>query len=65
VFDYEGQYPIARAEIAKGLADGTIKRKFHVVEDLKNAPTALPMLYNGGNTGKLVIKVAKDETAKL
>ena len=51
--DYASQYPSAIADLAAGLADGTIKRKFHIVEGLENAPTALPMLFSGGNTGKL------------
>jgi NADPH-dependent curcumin reductase CurA len=52
-FDYASQYPRAIADLAAGLADGTIKQKFHIVKGLENAPTALPMLFSGGNTGKL------------
>jgi len=58
VFDYAKRYPEAIAEMSKGLLDGSIKRKFHIVEGLENAPSALPMLFTGGNTGKLVVKVA-------
>jgi NADPH-dependent curcumin reductase CurA len=67
VFDYANRYPEAIQVISKGLIDGTIKRKFHIVEGLEKAPEALPMLFNGGNTGKLVVKVAdpKDVKAKL
>ncbi|KAK7050967.1 hypothetical protein VNI00_005079 [Paramarasmius palmivorus] len=65
VFDYKDRYPEAIAEISKGLADGSIKRKFHVVEGLENAPSALPLLFNGGNTGKLVVKVADVQKANL
>ena len=52
-FDYQDRYPEAIAEISQGLKDGSIKSKFHIVEGLKNAPSALPMLFSGGNTGKL------------
>jgi NADPH-dependent curcumin reductase CurA len=52
-FDYASQYPTAIKEIAAALADGSIQRKFHIVEGLEKAPEALPLLYNGGNTGKL------------
>jgi hypothetical protein len=52
-FDYAKQYPRAIKEIGAGLADGSIKRKFHIVEGLQNAPSALPMLFAGTNTGKL------------
>lgn len=53
VFDYSAQYPTAVADIGAAVADGSIKRKFHVVEGLEKAPEALLMLYSGGNTGKL------------
>jgi len=61
VFDYASQYPTATKEIAAALADGSIQRKFHIVEGLEKAPEALPLLFNGGNTGKLVIKVAEED----
>ncbi|KAG1722968.1 uncharacterized protein EDB91DRAFT_186739 [Suillus paluster] len=64
VFDYVKQYPQAIQEIATGLVDGSIKRKFHVVEGLQNAPNALTMLFSGANSGKLVVKVS-DEPAML
>ncbi|KAI5998608.1 hypothetical protein EDD15DRAFT_181630 [Pisolithus albus] len=60
VFDYESEYPRAIKELAVGLADGSIKRKFHIVEGLENAPKALPMLYSGANEGKLVVKVSDE-----
>ncbi|KAG2157867.1 uncharacterized protein EDB93DRAFT_730644 [Suillus bovinus] len=60
VFDYAEQYAVAVKEIAAGLADGSIKSKFHIVEGLQNAPSALPMLYSGANVGKLVVKVSDE-----
>ncbi|OCH95354.1 NAD(P)-binding protein [Obba rivulosa] len=65
VFDYEKRYPEAIRELASWLKDGSLKRRFHVVEGLENAPSALPMLFAGGNTGKLVVKVTTKEKAKL
>jgi hypothetical protein len=53
--DYVPQFPAAIQEISKGLADGSIKRKFHIVEGIEQAPVALPMLFSGGNTGKLCV----------
>ncbi|KAF8135055.1 hypothetical protein EV363DRAFT_1447839 [Boletus edulis] len=53
VFDYASQFPKAIADLSAGIADGTIKRKFHIVEGLENAPKALLMLFSGDNTGKL------------
>lgn len=63
VFDYVKEFPAAQKHVADMLASGKLQRKFHVVEGLSNAPSALPMLFTGGNTGKLVIKVAQDEDA--
>lgn len=65
VFDYQDRYPEAIREISKGLADGSIKRRFHVVEGLEKAPMALPMLFTGANNGKLVVKVSEETKAKL
>jgi len=64
VMDYANEFPAAIKEIASWLVDGSLKRKFHVVEGLEKAPEALPMLYNGGNTGKLVVHVS-DVQARL
>ncbi|KAI6034821.1 hypothetical protein EDC04DRAFT_2202125 [Pisolithus marmoratus] len=68
VFNYASEYPRAIKELAMGLADGSIKRKFHIVEGLENAPKALPMLYSGTNNGKLIVKVSDEvdsATSKL
>jgi len=66
VFDYAKRYPEAIAELAAGLADGSIKRKFHVVDGgIEQAPKALPMLFTGGNTGKLVVRVSDDSKPRL
>ncbi|OAX31572.1 hypothetical protein K503DRAFT_805965 [Rhizopogon vinicolor AM-OR11-026] len=60
VLDYVKDYPRAIKEIATGLADRSIKRKLHIVDGLQNAPSALPMLFSGTNTGKLVVKVSDE-----
>jgi len=65
ILDYTSEFPAAIEEMARGLADGSIKRKFHIVEGLEQAPVALPMLFSGGNTGKLVVKVSDEPKTKL
>jgi NADPH-dependent curcumin reductase CurA len=52
IFDYVKYFPSC---YAAGLADGSIKRKFHVVEGFRKAPIVLPMLFTEGNTGKLYV----------
>ena len=59
--DYTDQYPVGMKAIAGWIDKGLLKRKFHVVNGLDAAPGALPLLYSGGNTGKLcVIPVIPD-----
>jgi len=61
IHDYESEFHVAYAELAKGLSQGHIKRKFHIVEGgIEQAPVALPLLFSGGNDGKLVVKVSED-----
>ena len=59
VFDYADRYPLAVAEMAGYLKDGRMKSREDVVEGGVAAfPGALPLLFNGGNFGKLVLQVA-------
>jgi hypothetical protein len=60
VFDYADRYPVAIAEMAGYLKDGTMKSKEDVVEGLENFPETLLKLFNGENFGKLVLQVAKE-----
>ncbi|CCM00107.1 uncharacterized protein FIBRA_02134 [Fibroporia radiculosa] len=65
VFDYVDRFPAGVEYLAAMLKDGSLKRKFHVVKGLEEAPQALTMLFNGGNTGKLVVKVNGVREARL
>ena len=51
--DYAKEYPVAMKAITEWIEKGLLKRKFHIVNGLDGAPGALPLLYSGGNTGKL------------
>jgi len=59
VLDYANEYPKARADIAKWIKAGKIKRKFHIEEGLENCPEYLKLLFNGGNDGKLLVTISK------
>ncbi|KAF7327736.1 PKS-ER domain-containing protein [Mycena kentingensis (nom. inval.)] len=65
ILDYANRFPKGIAELAKGIADGSIKRKFHIVEGLEQAPAVLPWLYEGKNDGKLLVKVSDASKTKL
>jgi len=59
VSDFADQFPEARAALSRHLREGAIKQHLHVIEGLDQAPTALAMLFEGGNIGKLVVRVAQ------
>ncbi|KAL8935512.1 MAG: hypothetical protein Q9216_005390 [Gyalolechia sp. 2 TL-2023] len=62
VFDYAKQYAEARKELAQWLAEGKIQRKETIVKGgLAKAEQALADLYNGVNTGKLLVEVCPED----
>ncbi len=58
VFDYTSRYAEAAKEMAGWMATGELKTREDVVEGLETFPDTLLKLFNGENTGKLVLKVA-------
>jgi NADPH-dependent curcumin reductase CurA len=61
VFDYEDRYPEATAELAGWLREGKLIAREHVVHGgVSDFPETLLMLFDGVNTGKLVL--ALDDT---
>ncbi|MDN5895529.1 MAG: NADP-dependent oxidoreductase [Nocardioides sp.] len=58
VFDYEDRYPEAVAALSKMVADGSLVARETVLDGgVEGFPEALLGLYDGVNTGKLVLKV--------
>ena len=57
ILDYMGRFPEAQAEMAGWVADGRVKFAVHLVEGLERAPEALNLLFTGGNTGKVIVKL--------
>lgn len=53
----EAQGPTFRSEMARWIADGSVKYKEDIVERLENAPQALIRLLEGKNFGKLIVKL--------
>jgi len=58
VFDFVKRYGEASRDMGQWVSEGKIKFKVDVVEGLEKSPTALNKLFDGSNTGKLIIKVA-------
>ncbi|ETI24602.1 hypothetical protein G647_03971 [Cladophialophora carrionii CBS 160.54] len=66
VFDYAKEYPRALKDLAQWLSEGRIKRKETIIKGgLAQAENALRDLYNGVNTGKLLVEVKPVEEQQL
>jgi NADPH-dependent curcumin reductase len=57
ILDYLQRFPEGQAEMAGWLAAGQIRSVEHVVEGLENSLDALNLLFTGGNTGKVIVRV--------
>jgi len=57
VLDYLDRFPEAQLEMAAWVADGRVRHAEHVVEGLEHAPDALNLLFTGGNTGKVMVRL--------
>jgi NADPH-dependent curcumin reductase CurA len=63
VFDYQDRYPEAMAELAGWLREGKIVSREHVVHGgVAGFPESLLMLFDGVNTGKLVLALDGAQT---
>jgi NADPH-dependent curcumin reductase CurA len=57
ILDYIPRFPEAQAEMGGWVAEGKVKFAVHLVDGLENAPDALNLLFTGGNTGKVIVRV--------
>jgi NADPH-dependent curcumin reductase len=57
ILDYLEKFPEAQMAMAGWVAEGKIKHSEHLVEGLEKAPEALNLLFTGGNTGKVIVRV--------
>jgi hypothetical protein len=58
VFDYAERYDDAVREMAAWIAAGRLRTREDIVDGLETFPESLLRLFTGGNTGKLLIRVA-------
>ena len=58
VLDYASRAGEALTALVPWLQQGKLKQRYHVVEGLENAHSALRLLFDGGNQGKLLVKIA-------
>jgi len=57
VLDYGARFTEAATELGKWKMMGKLNDRQTVVEGLEKAPDAINMLFTGGNTGKLIVKI--------
>ena len=60
VLDFAARFEEAASKIVPWLLSGELKYHIDMVEGLSNAPTALNKLFDGGNRGKLLVKVSEE-----
>lgn len=59
ILDYASRFAEAREAIAGWLLAGELRHAEHVVEGLEHAPEALNLLFTGGNTGKVLVRLVE------
>jgi hypothetical protein len=57
VLDYLDRFLEAQIDMVGWLAEGRVKHAEHIVDGLEGAPDALNLLFTGGNTGKVIVKL--------
>jgi len=57
VTDFQHRFAEGRAWLRARMADGSLRHRVHEIEGLEHAAEGLGMLFRGGNTGKLVVRV--------
>lgn len=60
VMDYGARFGEAAQAIIPWILQGKLKFKIDMVDGLPNAPAALRRLFDGSNTGKLLVKVSEE-----
>ncbi len=61
VYEYQQRFQAALVELQRWMAEGRLKAKETIIEGIENAPKAFMGLFEGANTGKLLVKVGDIE----
>jgi NADPH-dependent curcumin reductase CurA len=57
VIDYAERCGEAQLQLATGAMEGRITAPVHMVDGLEHAPDALNLLFTGGNTSKVIVRL--------
>ncbi len=60
VLDYAARFPEAFAALGKWMSQGLLRYRTDIVDGLEQAPVAINRLFEGANTGKLLVRVSAD-----
>jgi NADPH-dependent curcumin reductase CurA len=60
VLDYLDRFEEGQIKIIEWVAEGRLQAREQIVDGIERSPEALNMLFTGGNTGKLLVKVDPD-----
>jgi NADPH-dependent curcumin reductase len=60
VLDYAPRFPEAARDILQWIQQGKLKYRIDMVDGLRSAPSALRQLFDGSNTGKLIVKISEE-----
>ena len=58
VTDFASRFPEALGQLARWHAEGRIQYRVDVIDGLENAAAALTKLFDGTNSGKLIVRVS-------
>jgi hypothetical protein len=56
--NFQQVFPALEGTLHRLFREGKIRNRAHVIDGLRNAPSALGLLFEGKNTGKLMVRVA-------
>ena len=57
ILDYLDRFPDAQVRMAGWVMEGKIQHREHLVDGLEHAGDALNLLFSGGNTGKVIVRL--------
>ncbi|MEM1205482.1 MAG: NADP-dependent oxidoreductase [Acidobacteriota bacterium] len=60
VFDFRARYGEALEDLGRWVSEGRLQGKYDIVDGLENAPEALLKLFDGSNTGKLMVRIGDE-----
>jgi NADPH-dependent curcumin reductase CurA len=58
LIDLSERWPAIARDLAKWVREGRLQSQETIVDGLENAPEAINMLFDGANTGKLMVRVS-------